>query len=45
MVFHGLVDVPYWKNDLAAEFWILVGITCAGLSADGLLDGRKPAGS
>ena len=23
---HGLVDVPYFKNDLAMLFWILVGI-------------------
>ncbi len=25
MVIHGLVDVPYFKNDLAVLFWILVG--------------------
>lgn len=24
---HGLVDVPYFKNDLAFLFWIVVGIT------------------
>lgn len=23
---HGLVDVPYFKNDLALEFWVLVGL-------------------
>jgi putative inorganic carbon (HCO3(-)) transporter len=34
IVVHGLVDVPYWKNDLAAEFWILLGITWAGLRAE-----------
>ena len=33
---HGLVDVPYWKNDLSAEFWILLGLTWAGLRAEGL---------
>ena len=47
IVVHGLVDVPYWKNDLAAEFWILLGITCVGLTADRLLGGRvslPPAG-
>ena len=22
--FHGLVDSPYWKNDMSIEFWILV---------------------
>jgi putative inorganic carbon (HCO3(-)) transporter len=27
---HGLVDVPYFKNDLALEFWILVGLTLCG---------------
>ncbi len=26
MVIHGLVDVPYFKNDLALQFWILLGI-------------------
>lgn len=29
---HGLVDVPYFKNDLAFEFWLLVGLTLAGRS-------------
>jgi O-antigen ligase len=36
MLVHGLVDVPYWKNDLSAEFWILLGLSWAGLRADGL---------
>ena len=36
IVVHGLVDVPYWKNDLSAEFWILLGLTWAGLRAEGL---------
>jgi O-antigen ligase len=26
---HGLVDVPYWKNDLSFEFWVLVSLTLA----------------
>jgi O-antigen ligase len=26
---HGLVDVPYWKNDLSLEFWVLVSLTLA----------------
>ena len=30
IVIHGLVDVPYWKNDLSAEFWILLGLTWGG---------------
>jgi O-antigen ligase len=36
IVVHGLVDVPYWKNDLSAEFWILLGLSWAGLRAEGL---------
>ncbi len=23
---HGLVDSPYWKNDMSVEFWILAAI-------------------
>ena len=30
VVVHGLVDVPYFKNDLALEFWALVGLAWAG---------------
>ena len=26
---HGLVDSPYWKNDLSLEFWVLLSITWA----------------
>ncbi len=26
MIIHGLVDVPYWKNDLAAMTWILAAL-------------------
>jgi O-antigen ligase len=29
MVVHGLVDVPFFKNDLSLEFWALVGILWA----------------
>jgi len=29
VVVHGLVDVPYWKNDLSLEFWALVSLTLA----------------
>lgn len=28
---HGLVDVPYFKNDLAVEFWALLGIQLGAL--------------
>jgi len=31
MVVHGLVDVPYWKNDLSVEFWALLALAWAGL--------------
>ena len=30
VVVHGLVDVPYFKNDLALEFWVLLGLVWAG---------------
>jgi O-antigen ligase len=30
VVVHGLVDVPYWKNDLSLEFWVLLGLAWAG---------------
>jgi putative inorganic carbon (HCO3(-)) transporter len=30
VIVHGLVDVPYFKNDLSLEFWTLVTITWAG---------------
>lgn len=26
ILIHGLVDVPYFKNDLAVQFWILAGL-------------------
>ncbi len=28
---HGLVDSPYWKNDLSLEFWILAAVQVAAL--------------
>lgn len=30
VVVHGLVDVPYFKNDLALTFWALIGLAIAG---------------
>jgi O-antigen ligase/polysaccharide polymerase Wzy-like membrane protein len=30
VVVHGMVDVPYFKNDLSLEFWALIGVTLAG---------------
>lgn len=29
VIVHGLVDVPYWKNDLSLEFWTLISLTWA----------------
>jgi O-antigen ligase len=31
VVVHGLVDVPYFKNDLSLEFWTLLAVSLAGL--------------
>jgi hypothetical protein len=30
IIVHGMVDVPYFKNDLALEFWTLLAIAWAG---------------
>jgi len=30
IIFHGLVDVPYFKNDLSLLFWALAGLAAAG---------------
>ena len=30
IIVHGLVDVPYFKNDLALEFWTFLGLAWAG---------------
>ena len=32
VVVHGLVDVPYFKNDLSLEFWTILGIGWAGVA-------------
>lgn len=29
VLLHGLVDVPYWKNDLSLEFWALLSLSYA----------------
>lgn len=33
VVIHGLVDVPYFKNDLSLEFWTLLALSWAGRRA------------
>jgi O-antigen ligase len=30
---HGLVDSPYWKNDLSVEFWVLAALEVVALRA------------
>jgi O-antigen ligase len=30
---HGLVDSPYWKNDMSAEFWLLAAIEMAVIAS------------
>ncbi len=30
IIVHGMVDVPYFKNDLALEFWTFLGLACSG---------------
>ena len=32
---HGLVDVPYFKNDLSLEFWVLLALSYAGVRSSG----------
>lgn len=29
LLVHGLVDVPYFKNDLSVEFWLIIGLLLA----------------
>jgi len=49
VIVHGMVDVPYFKNDLSLEFWTLVGILWAGRlwsrRADGQAGARPFAGA
>ncbi|MFA6604069.1 MAG: O-antigen ligase family protein [Patescibacteria group bacterium] len=39
LLVHGLVDVPYFKNDLAMIFWLLIGLT---ETAATIAQGTKP---
>ncbi len=32
---HGLVDSPYWKNDMSVEFWLLAALELAAIRAIG----------
>jgi putative inorganic carbon (HCO3(-)) transporter len=40
---HGLVDSPYWKNDLSVEFWILSALEVVAIAAVRKHVGRSPA--
>lgn len=47
---HGLVDSPYWKNDMSVEFWIMAALifTVAAKQASGQRPARRagfPAGT
>jgi O-antigen ligase len=35
MLVHGLVDSPFWKNDLSLEFWLLAALQVVALRAVG----------
>ena len=39
---HGMVDTPYYKNDLAVEFWMLAALEIAAINALAL-PARRPA--
>jgi O-antigen ligase len=48
---HGMVDTPYWKNDLAVEFWLVAAlivvalgwaVRSAGASSNAIADQANP---
>ena len=39
VIVHGMVDVPYFKNDLAIEFWTLLAVAWAGSRQSSVIDG------
>jgi len=41
ILIHGLVDVPYFKNDLAVFFWLLFGILILSTKQDKPIDETK----
>ena len=38
---HGLVDVPFFKNDLAAQFWLVLALGSYLLVKDSQLEGKS----
>jgi O-antigen ligase len=39
---HGLVDSPYWKNDMSVEFWVLAAIELAAIASITLTAAPEP---
>ena len=39
--FHGLVDVPYFKNDLASQFWLLAALSVSAGERQGMVSRVK----
>ena len=37
LLVHGLVDTPYFKNDLSVLFWLIIGL---GIIEDKIYQGR-----
>lgn len=37
---HGLVDSPYWKNDLSLQFWMFAALILAGIGANRVESGQ-----
>ncbi len=40
---HGLVDSPYWKNDMSVEFWILAALEVVAIRAIAQMPSTAPA--
>ncbi len=41
---HGLVDSPYWKNDMSVEFWVLAAMVVTILAAVGSIAPHEATG-
>jgi hypothetical protein len=41
-VVHGMVDTPYWKNDMSVEFWLLAAIDVVAVASIARLGARAP---
>ena len=42
---HGLVDSPYWKNDMSVEFWILAALEVVAIRALAQMPATAPPGA